>query len=186
MREEDPCAPMHIVRAITLLTVLAGACGNKKQAPSPPPLQGLEMVNHGAMPHQPLRYQLTKGVKTAVEQEVDLDISAPTFERTMPTTVTVMEVGADDVLPDGNAKVRTKILRASARERPGAKTPLEVVNAQGMMLSGISITGTLTPRGKIQDPQLAGGANLSAPVSEQFGALIGQADEVAMPLPEPG
>lgn len=187
MREEDPSGAMRIVTRIALLTVL-GACGSKKEPapPPPPPRQGLEMVSVGAMPHQPLRYQLTRGVKTAVELEIDLDISARGAWRAMPTTVTVMEVGAEEALPDGNAKVRTTILRASARARPGAQTSLEAVNAQAMAMSGIEITGTLTPRGKLLGPQLAGSANLPPKASESFGALIAQADGLAMPLPEPG
>jgi hypothetical protein len=137
------------------------------------------------MPHQPLRYQLTKGVKTAVELEADVEIVTPTFQRTMPTTVTVMEIGADDVLPDGSAKVRTTILRTSVRDRPGA-TALEAMNAHGMMMSGVEITGTLTPRGRIQDPKLAGSASMPPKVAEGVAMLIGQTEEVAMPLPEPG
>lgn len=178
---------MRTVTRIALLIVLAGAC-KKKEAAAPPasPDQGLEMVSLGAMPHLPLRYQLTRGVKTKVAMEVDIDIVTSTFQRAMPTTVTVMELGADDVLPDGNAKVRTRILRASARERPGAQVSVETVNAQAMMLSGIVITGTLTPRGKMQDPQLAGRANLPPKTADGFAALVAQAEDVAMPLPEPG
>jgi hypothetical protein len=177
---------MRTVLRIALLGALVGACGGKKQEPPPPPpRQGVEMVSHGAMPHQTLRYQLTKGVKTEIEQELDLDIASAQVQRAMPTAVTVMEVAADDVLPDGNAKVRTTILRASARDRPGAKVPVEVLNAQGMMLNGVTITGTLTPRGKLGGPQIAGGSNLPPKASEGFAALAAQADEVAMPLPEP-
>jgi hypothetical protein len=142
------------------------------------------MVGHGAMPRQILRYQLTKGVKTAVELEVDVDIATPSFQRTMPTTVTVMELGAEDVLPDGNAKVRTRILRASARERPGAQVSPGMVNAQAARLTGLEITGTLTARGELEGPQLAGSASLPAKAAGGIAALIAQADEVAMPLPE--
>jgi hypothetical protein len=177
---------MRIVLRIAILAVLAAACRKKADAPPPPPLQGVEMVRYGAMPHQTLRYQLTKGMKTAVEMEIDTDVSAPTFQRTMPTTVTVMELGADEVLPDGNAKVRTTILRASARERAGAQTSVEAANAQGMMLSGVEITGTLTPRGKILEPRLAGGANLPPGAAEGLSELVARSEEVAMPLPEPG
>src|SRR5262245_48809857 len=116
-----------------LAGALASACSSKKSEPPPPaPHEGIEIVRPGAMPHQPLRYQLAAGVRTGVEMEVDIDIVTPTFQRTMPTTVTVMELGADDVLPDGSAKVRTTILRASARERPGVQASLEAVNAQAM------------------------------------------------------
>lgn len=177
---------MRTVTRIALLTLLAGACRKKPETPpAPPPKQGIEMVSYGAMPQQTLRYQLTKGVRTAVEIEIDTDISTPTFQRTMPTTVTVMELGADDVLPDGNAKVRTAILRASAHERPGAQALLEAASAQAQMLTGIEITGTLTPRGKILEPKLAGAAALPPKAAEGLNGLVAQSEEVAMPLPEP-
>jgi len=175
---------MRTVMRIALLIVLAGGCRKKAEEPATP-RQGIEMVSYGAMPYQSLRYQLTKGVRTAVEMEIDTEITTPTFQRTMPTTVTVMELGADDVLPDGNAKVRTTILRASARERPGAEGSLEAANAQAMMLSGVAITGTLTPRGKILDPRLAGNAGMPQKAAEGLAGLVAQSEEVAMPLPEP-
>jgi hypothetical protein len=178
---------MRTVTRIALLIVLAGACRRKTEPPpEPPPSQGVEMVSQGAMPHQTLRYQLTRGVKTAVEMEIDAEIATPTFQRTMPTTVMVMELGADDVLPDGNAKVRTTIARASARERTGAQTSIEAANAQAMMLSGMTITGTLTPAGKLLEPRLEGGSKLPAQAAAQLASVVAQAQEVAMPLPEPG
>lgn len=178
---------MRTVTRIALVIVIAGACKEKQAAPpAAPPRQGIEMVHRGAMPHQPLRYQLTRGVRTAVELELDVDMVTPTFQRTMPTTVTVMEVGADEVLADGSAKVRTKILRAMARERAGAAVSLEAVNAQAAMLSGVEITGTLTPRGKVQAPRVEASAGVPPKTASGIAALVAQAEEVAMPLPEPG
>jgi hypothetical protein len=178
---------MRTVTRIALVIVIAGAC-KEKQAPPPasPPRQGIEMVHRGAMPHQPLRYQLTRGVRTAVELELDVDMVTPSFQRAMPTTVTVMEVGADEVLADGSAKVRTKILGAMARERPGAEVSLEAVNAQAALLRGVEITGTLTPRGKVQGPRVEASAGVPPKTASGIAALVAQAEEVAMPLPEPG
>jgi hypothetical protein len=178
---------MRTVTRIALLAVLAGGCKKAEPPPPPPPpRQGVEMISLGAMPHQPLRYQLTKGVKTAVELEIDTDVATSSFQRTMPTQVMVMELAAEDVLPDGNAKVRTTILRASARERAGANSSIEALNAQATMLSGIAITGTLTPRGRVLEPKLAGSASMPAKAAEGFAELIARSEEVAMPLPEPG
>jgi hypothetical protein len=178
---------MRTVTRIALLIVIAGACKDRQAPPPPPPpRQGIEMVHRGAMPHQALRYQLTAGVRTAVELVLDVDMVTPTFQRTMPTTVTVMEVGADEVLADGSAKVRTKILRAMARERPGAEVSLEAVNAQAAMLSGVEITGTLTSRGKVQAPRVEASAGVPPKTASGIAALVAQAEEVAMPLPEPG
>jgi hypothetical protein len=180
---------MRTVTRVAIAAALASACGKKEEAPPPPPpappRQGVEMVSTGAMPQQTLRYQLTKGTRTAVQMEIDTDITTPSFQRTLPTSVTVMELGADDVLPDGNAKVRTTILRASAREREGAQGSLEVMNAQAMMLSGVEITGTLTPRGTILAPKLSGRSNLPAKAAEGLAGLVAQSEEVAMPLPDP-
>ncbi len=177
---------MRTVTRIALLAVLASACSGKKgePPPTPPPGQGIEMISHGEMPRRPLRYQLAKGVKTAVELEEDVDFVTPSYRNTTPTAVTVMEIGADDVLPDGNAKVRTTILRTSARERPGASSP-EAMSARGAMMDGVQITGTLTPRGRLQEPRLASTAGLPAKVAERAGPLIAQLEAVAMPLPEP-
>jgi hypothetical protein len=176
---------MRTVTRIALLAVLAGGC-KKAEPPPPPPRQGVEMVSLGALPHQPLRYQLTKGVKTAVELEIDTEVATSSFQRTMPTQVMVMELAAEDVLPDGNAKVRTTILRATAKERAGANSSIEALNAQATMLSGIAITGTLTPRGRVIEPKLVGSASMPAKAAEGFAELIARSEEVAMPLPEPG
>lgn len=183
--QEDPWRPMRTVTRIALLTMLAVGC-KKAEPPPPPPRQGMEMISLGAMPHRPLRYELTKGVKTAVELEIETDVATSSFQRTMPTQVMVMELAAEDVLPDGNAKVRTTILRAAAKERPGANSPLEALNAQATMLSGVAITGTLTPRGRVIGPKLAGSASMPAKAAEGFSELVARSEEVAMQLPEPG
>ncbi|HWO25469.1 MAG TPA: hypothetical protein VNO30_42310 [Kofleriaceae bacterium] len=186
---------MRTVTRIAFLAVLVGAsgalgassaCKKQEAPPALPSRQGVEIINLGAMPHQPLRYQLTTGVKTAVEMEIETDIAASSFQRTMPTTVMVMELAAEDVLPDGNTKIRTTILRASARERAGADAPVEALNAQATMLSGVALTGTLTPRGRLQAPKLVGNASMPAKAAEGFAELVARSEEVAMLLPEPG
>ena len=177
---------MRTVMRIALLIVAAGACRKKVEAPpAGPPPDGVELVSLGAIPRQVLRYQLARGVKAQVEMEIDAEFAAPGLQRTMPTAVTVMELGADDVLPDGNAKVRTTILRASARERPGAEVSIEAASAQGAMLSGVEITSTLTPRGRVLEPRLGGGANLPPKAAAAMAAQVAQAEELAMLLPEP-
>jgi hypothetical protein len=179
---------MRTVMRIAILLVAAGACRKKAEAPPAEPSQGgvegVEIVSPGTLPRQALRYQLAKGVKTQVEMEIEAEFAAPGLQRTMPTAVSVMELGADDVLPDGNARVRTTVLRSSARARPGAEVSIEAANAQGMMLSGLEVTGTLTPRGRILEPKLGGGANLPPKAAEGMAALVAQSEELAMPLPE--
>ncbi|HWU86063.1 MAG TPA: hypothetical protein VN253_02260 [Kofleriaceae bacterium] len=177
---------MRTVTRIALAAVLGCAC-KKPDEPPPVPSQGIELVQRGAIPHQNLRYQLTKGVKTAIELERDLDVSMGSLQRTMPTSVVRMEISADEILPDGSAKMRTRVVSASARDRPNTTVPIETLNAQATMLAGLEITGTLTPRGRIWDTHLAsGGKDLPAKTVQQIEQMLKADEDVAMPLPEPG
>lgn len=179
---------MRTVTAIALAAFVVCACKERPAEPPPAvPRQGIELVSRGAIPHQKLRYQLTKGVKTPIELESDADVSMGSIQRVMPTSVLRMEISADDVLPDGNVKMRTRVISASGRERANATVPVETVTAQAMMLGGLEITGTLTPRGRVQDTRLAGGGkDLPAKAVQQIEQMLKAAEEVAMPLPEPG
>ena len=177
------------MRTVTLIALLAGAaaCSKKSSEPAPAaPGQGIELVATGAMPHQPLRYQLAKGAKTRVQLEVDFDATMPSVERIMPTMVMVMEIGADDVLPDGSTKVTTTVLRASARDRPNTSLSIETVNAQAMLMAGMTMTGTLSARGRMSDSRLAsGGTDMPAQLADQLKDTIGKISDLAMPLPDP-
>lgn len=135
------------------------------------------------MPQQVLRYQLTKGINTQVQLEVDLDADMST-KRTMPTLITVMQVAAEEILPSGDAKVRTTILRGSARERAGG-TDVERVAAQAAAMAGVELTGTLTPNGRLQTSKLAaGGKELAADVRGQIERTLSRTTEIALPLPD--
>jgi hypothetical protein len=179
---------MRNVTRIALAAVLGCACKKQpaEEAPPPVPSQGIELVSRGAIPQQSLRYQLTKGMTTSLELESDADISMGEMKRTMPTSVLRLEIVADDVLADGSAKVRTRVVGASARERPNATVPLEAMNAQAMMLAGLEVAGTLTPRGRLQDSRLGGGGkDLPAKTLQQIEQMLKAAEDVAMPLPDP-
>ena len=173
--------------AIALAASLACACKKQPAEPPPAPRQGIELVSSGAIPHQTLRYQLTKGVTTPLELESDAEVSMGPIQRVLPTSVVRIEIGADDVLADGNAKMRTRVLGASSRGRPGATVPTETLDAQAAVLGGLEITGTLTPRGRFQDTRLAsGGKDLPEKTVRQIEQMLKAAGDVAMPLPEPG
>lgn len=179
------------MRTVTAIALAAfGVCACKDPPAGPPgPVsrQGIELVSRGAIPHQKLRYQLTRGVKTPIELESDAEVSMGSIQRVMPTSVLRMEISADDVLPDGNTRMRTRIVSATGRERANATVSVETVNAQAMMLGGLEITGTLTPRGRVQDTRLAGGGKaLPAKAVQQIEQMLKATEEVAMPLPEPG
>jgi hypothetical protein len=126
-------------------------------------------------------------MKTGIELESDADVSMGEIRQIMPTSVLRMEISVDDVLPDGSANVRTRIVSASARERPNTTVPVETVNAQAMLLGGLELTGTLTPRGRLQETRLAGGTkDLPAKTVRQIEEMLKATGDVAMPLPDPG
>lgn len=159
-------------------------------SPSTPPTapaaskDGIEVVSRGATPQQVLRYQLTKGIKTQIELEVDLDADMRSKQRKMPTFITVMDVSADEILPNGDAKVRTTIVRGTVRARPDA-TDLEAVAAQAGLMAGVELTGTLTPSGRMQSPKLASGdKELPAAARAQIEQTLVRSAEIAMPLPD--
>ena len=174
---------------VPLYVALWGVCGCGSKATEPPPptvpTQGIELVKPGVMPQQPLRYRLAKGAKATMEMVMDVEIHMGTTHQVMPTGVMVMEVHTDDVLPDGNAKVRTVILHATARDRPGSTVPLETMIAQSMLVNGMEMTATLTPRGKLTDSKLVTKKDMPESATTQYGPLMQNFEQVAMPLPDP-
>jgi hypothetical protein len=125
-------------------------------------------------------------VRTAVQLEIELDIAMGELRRAMPTRVMVMEVGADELLPDGSARVRTMILRGAVRDRAGANVPIEGLVAQANLVAGVETVGTLTPRGRVTDAKVTRtGVELPAAAQRQVADSLEQTAELAMPLPEP-
>lgn len=175
------------------------ACGKKQDAPPPPqptpepvakavdagseaPTK-LELLDAGAEPKQVLHYQLTKGVKTALELTTDIDFTAGKMGGPMPSMVLTMDIGADDVLPDGKMKVKSTISKVSGKDRPGSKLSADALSAQAAIMVGIGVAGTLAPDGTLTDGHIDGSDHLPAEMQAQLGTLTKGFERVALALP---
>lgn len=145
----------------------------------------VELVSAGAEPRQRLTYALAKGVKSAIELSIDVDFKAKEVGGPMPTMTMAMELGAEAVLADGKMRVRSTVTRVTAKDRPGAKFSADTVSAQGMMLEGIGVVGTLAPNGSLSDAHLDfGDKHLPPELQSQLSSLTKGFERVALALPD--
>ena len=184
------CESTDVKRALPLVLALV-ACGKKADEPPPPPPpvvvtpSGVELVKPGAEPRQVVRYQLGKGAKSTLELAVDVDLVAGGMGGPMPTLVMTMEIGADDVLPDGRMRVRSTVTKVVAKDRPGSKFSADTMTRQAGLLVGLGIVGTLAPNGTLTDAHLdAGGKPVPPEMQAQLGSLTKGFERVALPLPD--
>ena len=180
------------MRSLAVLVALA-ACGKKADPPPPPPTtptpspspSGVELVKPGAEPRQVVRYQLVKGVKSTIELAVDVELAAGSMGGPVPTLVMTMEIGADDVLPDGRMVVRSTVTKVVAHDRPGSKLSADTMSQQAGMLVGIGVVGTLSPNGTLSNAHLDFGAKVFPPeMQSQLGSLTKGFEKVALALPD--
>ena len=173
------------MRFSMLCAAVLACVGCKKQAapdkadiagPSEP---NVEMINRGAEPRVPLRYQLAKGTTTSVEMTLDAEM----WGRQSPTVAMTMEIVGEDVLPDGTMKVRSTIKSAEVRDRVGAPA-MPGMKGQAEMMVGVAVTGTLSPEGKVIDAQVDLGDKPFPPEAKaQMGSLTQSFTKLAMIVP---
>ena len=172
--------------AIVLLAV--AACGKAdKSPPVSPPLtpSTVELVKPGAEPRAVLHYALAKGVKTTIELAVDVELAASGMGGPVPTLVMTMEIGADDVLPDGRMLVRSTVAKVTARDRTGSKISSDTMAQQAGLLVGIGVVAKLSPNGTLSDAHLDFGAqHLPPEMQDQLGSLTKGFERVALALPD--
>ncbi|HEX8108637.1 MAG TPA: hypothetical protein VF516_12975, partial [Kofleriaceae bacterium] len=131
------------------------ACHDKEP---PPPQDGVVLIQPGAPPLAPLRYQLTRGATVQSRLVSDVDVQSPELRARMPSQVIDLETVVEDVLASGDARLRITVTGADLRDRPGAAST-DVVRAQTAALRGVVITETVAPDGKISDARALAGAS---------------------------
>ena len=165
--------------------MLALAACSSREAPAPPPPDpgAVHVERVGVDPH-PLRYALAKGTKTPFQLEMDAELHAGAMGGVVPTFVISLELSVDDVRPDGSMNVRTTIVDATVRDRPGAQVPATSLALPLSQLKGIAIVGTLSPTGKLSGARIdSGDKPPPADVADQLKSLTNSIEQIAMPLP---
>ncbi|HEY1555703.1 MAG TPA: hypothetical protein VGF94_12785 [Kofleriaceae bacterium] len=173
------------MRRFALGLVALLACG-QGTAPLPPPPDPLAVTvqTTGSEPRQLARYTLAKGTTTRLELAIDTELAAGDMGGPSPTFAITLELHVDDVLPDGRMKLATKIVDAAAREREGSTVPLPAASQAADELRAVTLTGTLSPGGKLEDARYdTGGTKLPDSASALVSQVAQSFEQLAMPLP---
>ncbi len=175
---------------LALIVCLAGALAGCRKADDRTaaavgsPIDGVEVLTAGASGSQRvLRYHLAKGVKTPLELAMDVEMIAGGRGGKLPTLVMTMEIGADDVLPDGTAKLRMTVIDAQVRDRAGSAVPAGPMRALTAAMIGAVFTASLSPDGKLADAKFDAPKTLPAAVTAQLTQLTQSIEQLAMRLP---
>jgi len=171
----------HAVFRLAFVLALV-ACS--KPAPPPPIVEapGITVTNPGAQPRRTLAYHPVKGAHAALELVVEMSLRAGELGGPPLTMVVQLDTAADDVLADGRIRLRTKVESATLRDPP-ADLPPDTQHAVDQ-LAGMAITATLSPDGKIDEPQLdVAGKTLPPGADDQMRAILDGYQQVAMVLP---
>ena len=178
--------PMKVVTLVALVAMASCAkAEERKVAKTTEPSDGLELVSAGASSaRKPLRYHLQKGAKSPLELVMNLELEAGGRGGKLPSLVMALEIGVDDVLPDGGAKVRTTVTGATAREREGTVVPASMMDSMTSMLEGMAFTATLSPDGSLRDSKFELTKPIPPTMKSQVAQLTQNLEQVAMRLPE--
>lgn len=160
------------------------ACGSKS-APPPPAVDGLVLLDAGREPKRVARYVLSKQVVVPLELAMDVDLKLGDRGGALPTLVMNLDIGTEDVQPDGNARTRTTIKAATARDRAQTTSvPTEQLARQAASLPGLAVVATVSPAGEIVDARTEmDGKAVPLALQAQISSLQQNLEQLAMPLP---
>jgi len=177
---------MQRVTIVACLLAVIGCRSEDKPKPPPPPIDGIELVQPGAEPRRPLRYQLAAGGTTSLELAMDVDLKTQDMAMKLPTIAMAIDLRVAAVEPTGTAKLEMTVVGAEARGRGSDPDPtVKILDRQSKLLAGIVVTFGLTPTGQVKDTKLeASGRDLSGPMQEQLATLLQAAEQLAMALPD--
>jgi hypothetical protein len=159
------------------------------------------VLQAGAAPRQVLHYQLTRGAITASELTYDFDVRADDTRDAAgtPTLVLTLETTVEDVLADGSAALRIKVVGARLRDRPSGQAAepsdgrvadqpdnqvgSDLVRAQAAAAQGVVIHERVAPDGRISDARIEPAVPLAGSAQTRVDSLVQSLQQVAMRLP---
>ncbi len=160
------------------------ACRHPKPAPPPVDPLAVELTSPGAEPRRIVRYAIAKGTKVPLELAIDATMMMGNLGGPIPTQVFELQIGVDDVMPDGSMQVHTTIVDAHARETAESKVDTAALEARLLAVKGLAFTGTLSPDGRLVGAHLdSAGKTLPSEIAQQVDTLMQSFEHIAMPLP---
>jgi hypothetical protein len=172
------------MRSLVFGLVVAGAACSKgggdgsKVEPA-----DLQIVSLGNEPRTVLRYRIPKGTSQGIEVSVDMNVNAGDMGGPLPTITMSMLVAVEDVAENGQMKVHTTIIEATARDRADAKIPAASIAGPLEKLKGIALSSTLSPNGRASKSEVEGAKQLPTDTAQQLETLTSTLQQVTMPLP---
>ncbi|HSS01751.1 MAG TPA: hypothetical protein VLM79_32060 [Kofleriaceae bacterium] len=176
------CAPLTLV-LVTFATLAACKDESPPLAPIPPPHDGVTLIQRGAPPYQTLRYRLTRGTRTISQLVCDLAVKNDGENGPMPILVVDLDTSVEEVLPDGNARLRLTVTQTSVRDRLGSPVASDMVLAQATAMHGVVIAETLAPDGQLVESHVEAAASVPDRAREQLDHLTRSLAQVAMRMP---
>jgi hypothetical protein len=158
-------------------------CGGEKPTPPPVDPNGIEIVYAGSEPRRPLRYQIAKGDKLAVELSIDVELDAGGRGGPLPTVIVGTELVATDLLPDASMRIRATIVSITARDVPNSSLTAESMTQHMQLLRGTSLTGTLLPDGGIRELHAVAATKLPPALAQQLETVSKSFQQISLPLP---
>jgi hypothetical protein len=179
------------MRCVTFIACLVAAsgCGSEdKPKPPPPPTDGIELVQPGAQPRRALRYALAAGTTSALEFEIDLDLTTVDADLKLPVMAMSIDAAVTSIAPPP-AKLKLDVIAANVHARdasdPKKNPAIGVMQRQAKFLPGLVVTYGLTADGQVKDTKVdATHRDLSEPMQEQVTTLLQASEQLAMPLPQ--
>jgi hypothetical protein len=179
------------VKCVTFIACLVAAtgCGSEdKPKPPPPPTDGIELVQPGAQPRRALRYTLAAGTTSALDFEMDVDLTTVEADLKLPVMAMSIDVAVASVDPP-SARLKLDVIAAGVRPRdasdPKKNPAIAVMERQAKFLPGLVVTYGLTADGQVKDTKVEGQhRDLSEPMRHQVTTLLQASEQIAMALPQ--
>jgi hypothetical protein len=176
---------VQIVTCVALALIFA-SCDKGRSDPPPAvieqsPVDGVELLSTGSEPTRLLRYRLAKGATSPLELAMDLDIDAGGRAGKIPTLILSLTIAIEDVLADGNARIKTTVEKARVQEREGSTVPIAAMSNMAEALTGMTYTATLSADGKLSGGRVT--SSHAQTMAKEISQFTEGLEQIAMRLP---
>jgi hypothetical protein len=150
----------------------------------------VKLVEAGAEPRKPLRYQFKAGRKDKLVMDMKMSMTlamggASQPETVLPISRTTMQINSVSVSPEGNLKYEFEVTDAVVTDKNGA-LPIVVSTMETELKKTVGMSGwaIVTPRGFTEDAEINVPEGASPQLHQMVDNLRQQIRQLSSPLPE--